>query len=241
MAIRLRELALHFVPAPIITELRHRKNLHDLAKIVEPEDDLIKQIVHAGDTALDIGANLGSFTKLFSELVGPEGSVIAFEPVPQTFRTLTAGIKRFCRDNVQAMNSAVSDKVGTVFMAIPFYEDSAVDNFYRAHITNSADSANKFSVKTLTIDSLRLPRVDFIKIDVEDHELEVLHGCRETIEAHHPTLLVEVSSSITIEYLCKEMKYQPPINTTAVNKLFVHAARSNVYPNAGLCRSADRP
>lgn len=74
---------------------------------------------------------------------------------------------------------------------------------------------------TVTIDSLQLPRVDFIKIDVEGHELEVLWGSRETLKKYHPTLLVEVTSSRTIEFLCGEMNYLQPAPVFHSNQLFL--------------------
>jgi hypothetical protein len=59
--------------------------------------------------------------------------------------------------------------------------------------------------------------VDFIKIDVEGHELEVLHGSRQTLEKHHPTLMVEVTSSRTIDFLCEELGYGEPVTISPSN------------------------
>lgn len=222
-AMTIKALAYRCVPKPLINELRHRKHLRDLATAVEPEEADVRQVVHNGDTVLDIGANFGVFTKLFSQLVGPQGSVIAFEPVPQTFRTLAAGIRRYHRSNVQAINKAVSDHVGMVLMVVPPYEESQGDNLYQASIVNSPESPKSFSIGAVTIDSLQLSRVDFIKIDVEGHELEVLHGSRQTLEKHHPTLMVEVTSSRTVDFLCKEVGYRQPVTISLSNQLFIRA------------------
>ncbi len=223
----IKDLAYRFVPKPLIIELRHRKHLRDLATAVEPEEAEVRKLVHPGFTVLDIGANFGVFTKLFSQLVGPQGSVIAFEPVPQTFRTLTVGIERYHRSNVQAKNEAVSDHEGVVLMAVPQYEKNAGDNLYQASIVDSSKSPHGFTVKSVTVDSLQLSRVDFIKIDVEGHELEVLHGSRRTLEQHHPTLLVEVTSPRTVEFLCATMGYAKPATISPSNQLFVHSAVSS--------------
>lgn len=220
-AMDMKALAYRFVPKPLINELRHRKHLHDLATAAEPEEADVRRLVHEGDAALDIGANFGVFTKLFSELVGQHGSVIAFEPIPQTFRTLTAALKRYHWSNVQAVNKAVSDHVGRVLMVVPQYEDSLGDNLYQASIVTSPQSPKTFSIEAVTIDSLRLPRVDFMKIDVEGHELEVLQGSSQTLERHRPTLMVEVTSARTAEYLCEEMRYERPIIISSSNQLFI--------------------
>ena len=222
-AMNMKALAYRCVPKPLINELRHRKHLRDLATAAEPEEAEVRRVIRKDDTVLDIGANFGVFTKLFSQLVGPQGSVIAFEPVPLTFRTLAAGVKRYRRSNVQTMNKAVSDHVGPVFMVVPQYEESLGDNLYQASIVHSAEAPETFSIEAITIDSLRLPRVDFMKIDVEGHELEVLHGSRQTLERHHPTLMVEVTSSRTVEYLCGEMGYGTPLTVSPSNQLFVYA------------------
>ena len=84
----LKSLAYQVLPKSLMAELRHRKHVRDLATAVEPEENAITPLIVAGQTVLDIGANFGVFTRLFSRLVGPQGKVIAFEPVPQTFRTL---------------------------------------------------------------------------------------------------------------------------------------------------------
>jgi FkbM family methyltransferase len=223
----IKDLAYRFVPKPFIDELRHRKHLRDLATAVEPEEAELRKLIHPGFIVLDIGANFGVFTKLFSQLVGPQGFVIAFEPVPQTFRTLAAGIERYHRSNVQAKNEAVSDHEGAVLMAVPQYEENAGDNLYQASIVDSSQSPNAFTVKSVTVDSLQLSRVDFIKIDVEGHELEVLHGSRRTLEQHHPTLMVEVTSPRTVEFLCATMGYGKPAMISPSNQLFVQSAARN--------------
>jgi FkbM family methyltransferase len=219
----LKGLAYRFVPKSLFDELRHRKHLRDLATAVEPEESAVRPLILSGQTVLDIGANFGVFTKLFSQLVGPNGSVIAFEPVPQTFRTLAAGVERFHLRNVQAINKAVSDQVGRALMEVPQYAKTEGDNLYEAHIVSAKNSEDIFSVNTVTIDSLQLPRVDFIKIDVEGHELEVLCGSRETLEKYHPILMVEVTSPRTVDFLCREVGYEQPIIVSPSNQLFTRA------------------
>lgn len=222
----IKAIVYRFVPKFLVNELRHRKHLRDLATAVEPEEAVVRKVIHPGFTVLDIGANFGVFTKLFSQLVGPGGSVIAFEPVPQTFRTLAAGIERYHRNNVQARNEAVSDHEGVVLMAVPQYEENEGDNLYQASIVYPSQSPNAFAVKSVTVDSLHLSRVDFIKIDVEGHELEVLHGSLKTLEQHRPALMVEVASSRTIEFLCDTMGYRKPATISPSNQLFIHSAVS---------------
>lgn len=216
----LKSAAYHFLPRPIINELRHRKHVRDLATASEPEEATIKPLILPRHTVLDIGANFGVFTKLFSRLVGPDGRVIAFEPVPQTFRTLTAGVRKYRLRNVQAVNKAVSDHLGTAMMEVPSYKGNKGDNLYESHIVNAPDSNDAFTVETITVDSLELPSVNFMKIDVEGHELEVLHGSVGTLQRCRPTLMVEVTSPGTVAFLCQEMNYGQPIIVSESNQLF---------------------
>ena len=215
----LKGLAYRFVPKSLVAELRHWKHVRDLKTATEPEESKIKSLILPGQTVLDIGANFGVFTKLFSQLVGPQGSVISFEPVPQTYRTLAAGVEHLRLGNVQALNKAVSDRVGTATMAVPQYKDSSGENLYESHIV-SPDSEGAFTVETITVDSLHLKEVNFIKIDVEGHEIAVLRGSMETLKRFHPTLMVEVSSAGTTDLLCGELDYNQPVVVSPSNQLF---------------------
>ncbi len=216
----LKILAYRFAPAWLIRELRHRKHLADLATDVEPEAATVQRVLLPGQTALDIGANYGVFTKLFSELVGPAGRVLAFEPVPETYRTLAAGVRRYGMSNVKVFNNAVSDRAGHLAMTIPRNSDGYGDNLCCAHVTAQSGSPDSFTVESITIDSLQLPGVDFIKIDVEEHELEVLRGCQDTIGRFHPVLMVEVTAQSTVDFLCDELHYPPPVTVSPSNQLF---------------------
>lgn len=185
----------------------------------------MRALLRPGDTVLDIGANFGVFTKLFSELAGPSGEVIAFEPIPETFRTLSAGVELLKLQNVKTLNKAVSDHVGTALMEVPQYSETMGENLYESHIVNSSDAPNTYSVQTVTIDSLQLSKVDFIKIDVEGHELQVLRGGRETIQRLHPTLMVEVTTPDTVSFLCEQLGYGQPVIASPSNQIFTHRSR----------------
>lgn len=158
----------------------------------EPEYKLLHNFIHPGDWVIDIGANVGHYTKRFSELVGEGGRVIAFEPVPATFALLSANVELFSHRNVSLINAAVSDKVDVVGMSIPKFE-TGLTNYYQAHVTSAADST--FSVLTMSIDSLCMDdKVALVKIDAEGHEPFVLNGMRRLIAASRPVLIVETRS-----------------------------------------------
>jgi FkbM family methyltransferase len=146
----------------------------------EPEWAMLGQWIKPGDTVLDIGANKGAYTLRMSELAGDDGSVLAFEPIHVTGLELARTAARSkCRRNITIVHAAVSDHVGSAFMA----NDG---NSYRASIADSGER-----VRCMTIDSFELPRVNLLKIDVEGHELPALLGARATLLRCKPRLIVE--------------------------------------------------
>lgn len=165
----------------------------------EPEYKILYSLINPGDWVIDIGANVGHYTKRFSELVGIQGRVIAFEPVPNTFSLLSANVELFKYPNVSLINAAVSDKLDIVSMSIPKFS-TGLKNYYQARLSNSEDS--KLRVLSVSIDSLGLNnRIALVKIDTEGHEAFVLSGMRKLIEASHPILVVETDSNELIRQL----------------------------------------
>lgn len=158
----------------------------------EPEYVILDRYVKSANWVIDIGANVGHYTKRFSDLVGPQGRVIAFEPVPKTFSLLAANVELFEHSNVSLINAAVSDHLDVVGMEIPNFS-TGLANYYRAHLTPGA--SNSLSVLTLSLNSLRIDqRLDLVKIDAEGHEAFVMAGIKELIEVHQPVLIVETDS-----------------------------------------------
>lgn len=165
----------------------------------EPEYKILHQLISPGDWVIDIGANVGHYTKKFSELVGEHGRVIAFEPVPTTFSLLSANVQKFKQPNVSLINAGVSDKLDIAGISIPLFS-TGLDNYYQAHISPAAGS--ELSVLTLPLDALKLPhKVALVKIDAEGHEAFVLRGMRELIKSSLPTLIIETSSEEIIREL----------------------------------------
>jgi FkbM family methyltransferase len=165
----------------------------------EPEYQILADFIAHGDWVIDIGANVGHYTKRFSDLVGPEGRVIAFEPIPTTFSLLAANILEFDLPNVTLFNTALSSQSTIARMSIPDFE-SGLSNFYRANISSESDSP--LTVLTLPLDSIiNNHKIKLLKIDVEGHEAMALDGMMETIRKYHPVIILETGSSAIIEML----------------------------------------
>lgn len=149
----------------------------------EPDLSVLPSVIKPDYICLDIGANVGVFTK---HLSGMAKQVLSFEPFPQTFAYLAHNVKALDLKNVSVFQAAVSDRCGTVSMEPGKYRDGTPNNLYMSHIV-----ADKGNIPSLTIDSLELPRVDFVKLDVEGHERQVICGATRTIANSRPTWLIE--------------------------------------------------
>lgn len=183
----------------------------------EPEYAMLPTLVSAGDWVIDVGANVGHYTKRFSELVGPTGRVIAFEPVPETFALLAANLQVHPKANVTLVNAAVSDKTSIAGMSIPAF-DTGLRNFYQAHLSESFDSSLR--VLTLSVNSLGIThRIKLIKVDVEGHEAGVLKGMDEILRRDKPTLIVETGSG-EVEDSMRQIGYSAERLVGSPNVLF---------------------
>ena len=164
----------------------------------EPEWELSSKWLSPGDWAIDIGANIGHYTKRFSDLVGARGRVIAFEPVPATFELLAANAAQFAWPNVTLLNMAASDASRVVGMDIPDF-NTGLKNYYGAAITGGVA---ELLVMSCAIDSLNLTGpVRVLKIDAEGHDAVVVRGARGLIAASLPTVVMESGSDEVREFL----------------------------------------
>jgi FkbM family methyltransferase len=139
----------------------------------------LQAAVVEGDTVWDVGANVGQFTRLFSDWVGPQGHVVAFEPVPSCFAALCERTKE-CR-NVQALNVGLSDVEAQLPMHLADDPEGTISTF----LTTRTDTPRTMELTVHSGDALRqaegLPAPHVIKIDVEGLELEVLRGLDATL------------------------------------------------------------
>lgn len=201
-------------------ELKRRQFAREIRKgqfqTDEKEYNLLSSWVSENDWVIDVGANIGHYTAKLSELVGSQGRVVAFEPVPATFELLAANSTRFSHRNITLMNIAASDSTAILGMEIPKF-DSGLDNYYMANITSGESSLN---IMTIPIDNLHLhTRVSFVKIDAEGHELSVLKGMQQLIKRDKPVVLAE-DNSREIEVFMKKFNYDSRVLHSSSNRIF---------------------
>ena len=103
----------------------------------EPDALRCRSFVKLGDCVIDVGANIGTYTRILSQWVGPEGSVHSYEPVPETFSYLCNNVTKFGMANVIVHNAAASSQHGEGKMHVPN------SNFYRARLSSDGDFVEK--------------------------------------------------------------------------------------------------
>ena len=140
--------------------------------------------IKAGDTVVDIGANIGAYSYAFLNKVGKAGEVLSFEPYKPSFECLEYNLGGY--ENVHIENIAIGQCNG---FCIPICEN---DNIGMSFIKTS-EVKNENTVAVVPLDDYKLKKCDFIKIDVEGYEVNVLNGAKNTILRHKPILMIEVN------------------------------------------------
>jgi FkbM family methyltransferase len=149
------------------------------------EANTFRQLIRPGCVVADVGANIGSHTLLYSQLVGAEGRILAFEPQPKIFHMLCANLALNAVGNVTTYQAGVGQEIGTMRVSTPI-EDKRV-NFGGISLGDEGTEV----VSIVTLDSLKLDRLDFVKVDVEGMEEAVIRGGAETLKRLKPKLYIE--------------------------------------------------
>jgi FkbM family methyltransferase len=166
--------------------------LQKLGSEFEPATvQLFDALVSKEDYVLDVGANIGCTALALGERAF---KVVAFEPAPSTFEFLRRNVSHSGLTNVQLVNSALGSAPGEA--QITFSASNRSGAFVSSHTSVSRDHVHeKIVVRRLdeVMPTLDVPRVDFIKIDVEGFEQSVLTGGAQTIARFRPVVMLELN------------------------------------------------
>ena len=163
----------------------------------------LPQLVGQGATAIDIGANLGYYTRPLSAIVGDAGHVYAVEPVPVIFDVLKRNVAG--RKNVTLLNYALGNEERTIEMA---NDSVAVAGYFgtgRNFVSDGelSGEAIRFTAQMRRGSELfaTVGKIDFIKCDIEGYERVVIPELKPLIERHHPTVLIETDGDTRHEII----------------------------------------
>jgi FkbM family methyltransferase len=155
-----------------------------------------KRFIKPGDVVLDIGANIGAHTLHLANLVGTTGRVHAFEPTQYAYRKLL--------DNI-ALNPDLAPRIAPVQMMLTASDDAPleaeicsswpVEGEHQRHAQHEGTYQSTEGARAQTLDRFLnengVTRVDFVKLDVDGHECEVLDGWT-TIARYRPKIILEL-------------------------------------------------
>jgi FkbM family methyltransferase len=176
-----------------------RNNKDDFTTMTMREDDIIGQFhPRQGDIVIDIGAHIGKYTIIASKRVGENGKVIAIEAHSGNYEMLNRNIKLNGLANVITLNYAVYSKEAKIKLFLP--DEKSNHTIYNTLIPTRAKDEEKFvEVNADTLDNLLQQNgisnaeVNWLKIDVEGAELEVLKGAHDIMSnSNDIALLIEV-------------------------------------------------
>jgi FkbM family methyltransferase len=171
----------------------------DYAHMTTREDDIIEKFrPRDGGIVVDVGAHYGRYTLIAAKRVGPKGKVIAIEADPNNFDMLNKNIKlNELSEHVITLNYAASSNKSKVKLSIP--EKKSGHTIYSSIITSRAPTEKSIEVNANTLDNLlheneiSLEQLNWIKIDVEGAELDVLKGATNILsKSKDISLLIEI-------------------------------------------------
>jgi FkbM family methyltransferase len=155
----------------------------------------LKNLIRPGDHCIDIGAHLGYFTIEMSRLAGNNGHIYAIEPMSKFFNTLKGIVEKRGLKNITLYQYAMGGESGFVEMGIPKVNNMKKFAYARViHTSTFLEYVESEQVKNVYGDELfrYLPRIDFIKCDVEGLELAVFQTFVEIIRKHQPIIICEL-------------------------------------------------
>lgn len=202
------------------------------------EVDVLKSLLicrkeHFGDgvVALDIGANIGVHSVEWAKLMKGWGNVLAIEAQERIFYALCGNLALQNCLNARAILGAVAAEVGEISFPEPDYSQPASFGSFELRPRVGGEFIGQpldygkptVTVRTLSLDSLKLSRVDLIKLDVEGMEAEALLGAAETISRCKPLLFVEIIKSDKKELAAYLKGFGYKCLPHGMNMLAIHA------------------
>jgi FkbM family methyltransferase len=160
--------------------------------------ELFSYLIRAGDSAIDVGANVGVHAIRLAKLAGPSGTVIAIEPDREMAHRATENVELNGITNVHVLHAAASDRAGD---SVHLYRSKSRDSnrgrgslLKHAHLTGQTEQ-----VETVTIDQIASGPIALVKIDVEGHEAAVVAGAAQTIAEYSPAIVFEYAPDLLAE------------------------------------------
>lgn len=212
----------------------YSQKIAKVTKNGEPELRILHDLVPAGCTAIDVGANRGYYSYALSKIAG---RVEAFEPHPELARFA----RRKLGPTIPVHEVALSNREGWATLYVPQMLPG-IDVHYNSSLSKiyPYDNYIEFRVPTKRLDDFEFGRIGFIKIDAEGSDMDVVEGARRTIEHDRPNMIVELVAmthadpGACIDRIKSEFNYDARILVEG-RLVDAHAAVANVGQALNTC------
>jgi FkbM family methyltransferase len=163
----------------------------------EDEIRFVRRWLRPGMRTIDVGASFGAYTLSMARAVGRDGRVWAFEPTPDVAAHLRRSLELNACDHVVLSPAAISDREGAVTLTARAQSEA---NLIApgAEASGSTFQANAMTLDRLAAD-LRWEDIDFIKVDVEGHEYQVIRGGADFFASNSPLIMFEVRAHTEVD------------------------------------------
>lgn len=160
----------------------------------EKEINFVRRLLKPGMRVVDVGANVGVYALTMAKLVAPDGAVWAFEPAPEPSAMLRHSIERNRFRNLRLMQMALSASIGRAVLQLNC--QSELNSLVCTDATNGVGTLD-VAVSTLDCQQAELDwgQIDFIKIDAEGAELDIIAGGKRFFGEKSPLVMFEVDHS----------------------------------------------
>jgi FkbM family methyltransferase len=163
-----------------------------------PTVQAYRRLINPGDVILDIGANVGAHTLQFASLTGPHGKVLAFEPTEFAFHKLQSNIQlnprlsqRILANQIMLVASPRDNVASEVYASWPLTRNGDQHEGHAGRLMPTTNSRASTLDDFLTV--WDVPKVDFIKIDVDGNEIDIFQGARSLFSRCRPLLVMELA------------------------------------------------
>jgi FkbM family methyltransferase len=206
---------------------------------LEPEFEHLLELLTPSGVFVDVGANTGIYTiKSAKYLSKSNGQVVALEPFPEMLAMLQYNVQANGLNNVRLRNFCAGDHTH----AAVFWRNYEKPNSFS--LVRRDDKATSFSVLVVALDDLfaweGLSRLDYLKIDAEGAEQEIISGAKSTIEKHRPIIQVEINLKDAEINLPNYSAFQAALGS--INRLLIpnESPKINIPPKLGWIKVASR-
>jgi len=168
------------------------------------ESEFFKKLITKGMNIIDIGANIGYFSILFSKLTGDSGKVFSFEPEPNNFQFLLKNIQANNSSNIIPFNKAVSNYDGKINL---FLSRSNIGDHRMINFNSDREVRNRIEIESVKLDTAipKDQKIDLIKMDIQGSEMKAIDGMKRILGENNKMVLV----TEFWPYAIKQSGYEP--------------------------------